>query len=328
MTIRERDTDLDQQAISSGAAPPSGAVPPGGEGSDRYVGGASEPAPRRIWGAGGRFDRHGRTAAPPERDLPVTTIATQAIARALLPISVMIALAELVKGYADTGDGFSAGVILGLAAIIQVAAFGISVIDREPLLRYAPFGAFIGILLALVIAFTPLISGHPVMTHRPLPHHSVLHLGALELITAVGFDVSVCLLVFGFVVGTMTILGRTASIAGMQQQAAAERLHSGGPNQPLPSRDVSPDAYAGGPPDRHGAPAAPAASAFDRHGPPRSSRSAFDARYGDPVSPPGEVPSSRPAADAPRQGGVADRSGRPGVSGGPPPDRDGSRDGE
>ena len=309
MTHHERDRDHDRQAIRSGASPPSGADGAG----DRYVGGGRPPAGRRTWGAGGHFDRHGRDAAPPDRDPPVTTIATQAIARALLPLSVMVALAELVKGYSDTGDGFSAGVILGLAAIIQVAAFGIGVIDRVPLLRYAPFGALAGVLLALVIAFTPLIFGYPVMTHQPRPHHAVIHLGTLELITAVGFDLGVCLLVFGFIVGVMTILARTASIASMQQQAAAERLHAGVPRQPPPSRDVPPDAYAAGPPDRHGAPLVAAASAFDRHGPPRQTRSAFDARYGDPVSPPTN-----------ELGDGKDRSGRPGVSGGPPSDREGS----
>ncbi|HEV2528967.1 MAG TPA: MnhB domain-containing protein [Thermomicrobiales bacterium] len=177
--------------------------------------------PIRIWGTDGRLDEH--HAVRPERaDAPVTTTITQTVARVLLPITVMIAVSTLIKGYTDTGDGFSAGVILALGVIIQVACFGIGVIDRIPLLRYAPVAAFIGLLLALAVAFIPVMFGQPVLTHWPPPDASVIHLGTLEIITAVAFDVAVCLLVFGFILGTMVLLARTASVAAISQAQAGQ----------------------------------------------------------------------------------------------------------
>lgn len=212
MTVRERvRDDLRDRVTGETAAPVT-----------------SGPA-RRIWGTDGRLDHHHGSEYRARGDPPVTTTMTQAIARALLPISAMVGVAMLVKGYSDTGDGFSAGVILALGALTQVACFGTGIIDRIPLLRYAPLAAYAGILLALLIAFLPLLAGDPVFTHWPPPGASVLHVGTLEIITAVAFDLAVCLLVFGFVVGTITLLARAASVASMAQAQSASRRPSVAP---------------------------------------------------------------------------------------------------
>ncbi len=199
---------------------------------DGVIGEAARPTasdrPRKIWGTDGRLDSHRTNEPSTSGDLAVTTTVTQAVARALLPISVMVGVATLIKGYTDTGDGFSAGVILALGAVTQVACFGIGVVDRIPLLRYAPVAAYVGIVLALGIAFVPLAFGDPLFTHWPPAGESPVHAGTLEVITALGFDISVCLLVFGFVVGTMTLLARTASVAAIQQAQSAERLRQPG----------------------------------------------------------------------------------------------------
>ena len=219
---------------------------------DSVIGESTTPVmsdgPRKIWGTDGRLDSHHANEPLPSGDLTVTTTMTQAVARALLPISVMVGIATLIKGYTDTGDGFSAGVILALGAVTQVACFGIGVVDRIPLLRYAPIAAYAGIVLALGIAFVPLAFGDPLFTHWPPAGESPVHFGTLEIITALGFDISVCLLVFGFVVGTMTLLARTASVAAIQQAQSAERLR-------LPG-----ESYAAG--DRR--PVAPAATGAGR----------------------------------------------------------------
>lgn len=209
---------------------------------DSVVGEAVAPVapdrPRRIWGTDGRLDSYHANEPARREDLPVTTTATQAAARALLPISVMVGIAILIKGYTDTGDGFSAGVILALGAVTQIACFGIGVIDRIPLLRYSPIAAYVGLLIALAIAFVPLFFGQPVFTHWPPVGQTPLHFGTLEIITAVGFDISVCLLVFGFVVGTMTLLARTASVASIQHAQTAERQRP--PGEHYVARDTRP----------------------------------------------------------------------------------------
>ena len=209
---------------------------------DSVIGETATPVapdqPRRIWGTDGRLDSHRANEPSTSGDLAVTTTVTQAVARALLPISVMVGVATLIKGYTDTGDGFSAGVIFALGAVTQVACFGIGVVDRIPLLRYAPIAAYVGIVLALGIAFVPLAFGDPLFTHWPPAGESPAHFGTLEIITAVGFDISVCLLVFGFVVGTMTLLARTASVASIQQAQTAE--HHRRPGEPYAAGDRHP----------------------------------------------------------------------------------------
>ena len=139
----------------------------------------------------------------------MTTVLTRAIARLLFVPILIVALATLVKGYADTGDGFTAGVIAALAVLIQYVAFGEQEVARVLPVRHAPVVAFAGLALALVVTFAPVLQGEPIMTHAPASGASVVHLGTVELITAVVFDVGVFLLVFGFVVSILEIVART-----------------------------------------------------------------------------------------------------------------------
>ncbi len=136
----------------------------------------------------------------------MTTVLTQFIARLLFLPALMVALATLIKGYADTGDGFAAGVIAALAVLLQFVAFGEREVERLLPLHAAPAVAVAGLVLALVVAFVPPLFGRPIMTHAPGAEAAVVHLGTLELITAVAFDVGVFLLVFGFAVSTIGLI--------------------------------------------------------------------------------------------------------------------------
>ena len=77
-------------------------------------------------------------------------------------------------------------------------------------IRHAPTVAVAGLVLALVITFAPVVRGLPILTHAPETGASVTHLGSVELITAVAFDVGVFFLVLGFAVSTIGLLARTA----------------------------------------------------------------------------------------------------------------------
>lgn len=133
----------------------------------------------------------------------VTTPMTQLVARLLLAPTFAVAAALLVKGYADVGDGFSAGVVAALGVLLQYVAFGRRETERLLPLRYAPLGAMLGLLLALVVAFAPTLWGQATFTHYPRPGTEPVHVGTLELITAVAFDLGVFLLVFGVAVGAI-----------------------------------------------------------------------------------------------------------------------------
>jgi multisubunit Na+/H+ antiporter MnhB subunit len=142
------------------------------------------------------------------------TLMTRGIARLLLAPSWMIAAAVLVKGYADTGDGFSAGVIAALGVLIQYLTFGAAEAGELLPVRYDRELALAGLLLCLVVAFAPVVGGDPVMTQFPRAGHAVRHFGSLELLTAVAFDVGVFLLVFGFAVGVIDLIAQSALRSG------------------------------------------------------------------------------------------------------------------
>ncbi len=136
------------------------------------------------------------------------TILTQLVARLLVAPTFVVAAAILVKSYADVGDGFAAGVVAGLGVVILLFAFGVRETHRILPVRRAVAVAVAGLLLALVVGFAPLLAGDAPFTHRPGPGETVVHLGTLELLTAVAFDVGVFCLVVGIVVGSIDYAAR------------------------------------------------------------------------------------------------------------------------
>ncbi len=138
----------------------------------------------------------------------MTTVLTQAVARLLVAPTFAVALAILVKGYADVGDGFAAGVVAGLGVLVVYAAFGARETHRVLPVRHAGSVALAGLLVSLAVAFAPALWGEPPFTHYPAPGEEVVHVGALEILTAVVFDVGVFLLVLGVVVGAIDLTAR------------------------------------------------------------------------------------------------------------------------
>lgn len=138
----------------------------------------------------------------------MTTALTVVVARLLLLFSFVVAAAVLVKGYADVGDGFSAGVIAALGVLLQYIACGYDDVEATLPTRFAPVTALAGLLLALLVTFFPVLRREPLLSHRPAPGTEVVHLGSLELHTAVLFDLGVFLLVQGFIVTIVRVLGR------------------------------------------------------------------------------------------------------------------------
>jgi multisubunit Na+/H+ antiporter MnhB subunit len=138
----------------------------------------------------------------------MTTLLTRDVARLLLAPTVIVALAILVKGYAQVGDGFAAGMIAGLGVALQYVAAGASRIESQLPVRWAAAAVVGGLALALLVAASALVRGEPLLTHAPGPGAEVVHLGTLELITAMLFDVGIFLLVVGTVVGAVRAAAR------------------------------------------------------------------------------------------------------------------------
>jgi multisubunit Na+/H+ antiporter MnhB subunit len=135
-----------------------------------------------------------------------TTVLTRAVARLLLAPVVMVALAVLVKGYVDVGDGFAAGLIAALGVLLQYVAFGRGAVERALPVRHAPRLAVAGLLVALAVAFVPALLGDAPLEHVPGPGVEVTTVGTIELITAVLFDVGVFMLVVGVCVAVIGFL--------------------------------------------------------------------------------------------------------------------------
>jgi multicomponent Na+:H+ antiporter subunit B len=131
------------------------------------------------------------------------------VAPRLLGPALIVAIAIIVKGYADVGDGFSAGVILALAVSLRYVALGVERAERGlPILRHAPRVAVAGLLLGLATGFFGVARGDPPFTHAPGPGHHVIKIGTVELITAVDFDIAVALIVTGALVTLVHHLAR------------------------------------------------------------------------------------------------------------------------
>ncbi len=133
-------------------------------------------------------------------------LAIRAVANLMLAPILVVSVAVLVKGYADTGDGFAAGAIAGLGIVVQYVAHGATAVRRAFPVRWAARAAVAGLAVALAVAFQAPLRGEALLTHAPEPGAEPVKVGTLELITAVAFDVGVFLLVLGAVVAILDAL--------------------------------------------------------------------------------------------------------------------------
>ena len=138
----------------------------------------------------------------------------EVVAPRLLGPAVVLAVAIIVKGYSDVGDGFSAAVIVALAIALRYLTLGAERAERSlPILRRAPQIAVAGLLVALSAGFFGVLFGNPPFTHWPPPGESVVRIGRLELMTAVVFDLGLFMLVSGVLAVLLHHLSLTARLA-------------------------------------------------------------------------------------------------------------------
>lgn len=138
----------------------------------------------------------------------VTSVMTRVVARLLLAPTLIAAVAILVKGYAQPGDGFSAGVVAALGILMQYLAFGRYEVERMLPVRGIGRLSYVGLLIALTVAIVPLFLGDPIFTHYPAPGAHVIYIGTIELITAVAFDCGIFLLVLGYGTGIISLVSK------------------------------------------------------------------------------------------------------------------------
>ena len=130
------------------------------------------------------------------------------IARFLLTPILLCGIAMLIKGYGQTGGGFSGGLIAALGIMLQYVVFGRETVERNlPInTRIALLTAVIGLLLMLCTTFWPVLLASAPLSHWPPPGAELLHFGVLEVHTALVFETGIFLVVFGFVVAVIHVV--------------------------------------------------------------------------------------------------------------------------
>lgn len=140
----------------------------------------------------------------------MTSVLTRMVARGLLAPTLVVAIAILVKGYADVGDGFAAGVVAALGILLQFLAFGRGEVAAALPIDRAPAVALTGLAIGVAVLTLPMLLGGAPLEHWPPPGEEPIHIGSLELISAVAFDVGVFLLVVGSAVAIIDALAASA----------------------------------------------------------------------------------------------------------------------
>jgi len=141
----------------------------------------------------------------------VTSVLTRMVARGLLAPTLVVATAILVKGYADVGDGFAAGVIAALGILLQFLAFGRDEVAAALPIHRAQGVALTGLAVAVAVLTMPVLLGGAPLEHWPPAGEAPVHIGSLELISAVAFDVGVFLLVLGAAVTIIDALAASSA---------------------------------------------------------------------------------------------------------------------
>lgn len=144
----------------------------------------------------------GRVQNPTQLHTPFTAF----IARLILPVCFMIAAVHINYGGVQPGDGFTAGVLLGLASALWFVVFGYD----EAKARLGIFAPHIllraGLLLALVNGLVPAFvqaQGQLGQFMGYLDYGALLGLGdllnqfSLKFSTTLVFELAICLTVFG-----------------------------------------------------------------------------------------------------------------------------------
>jgi multicomponent K+:H+ antiporter subunit A len=139
------------------------------------------------------------------------------VTRVLLPLALVVSLYILLRGHNEPGGGFIAGLLVGIALVMQYMASGFAWADRRVRFDYhALIGA--GVLLAGVTGMGAWYGDAPFLTSGYRYFHLPI-VGEVELATAMAFDVGVFLTVVGVVMLSLANLARV----GRKAEPQAER---------------------------------------------------------------------------------------------------------
>lgn len=122
---------------------------------------------------------------------------------------LVFSLYLLLAGHNQPGGGFAGGLVAGVTVVLAWSAGGPSTVRRIiPVRASALLG--LGLVIAASSGFVSLLSGGGFLESGYVTADVPL-IGAIKLVSALGFDIGVYLVVVGMAVGLVRSLGEDAS---------------------------------------------------------------------------------------------------------------------
>jgi len=131
----------------------------------------------------------------------LSTPFTQSVSYIVLPIAILIGIAQILYGGSGSGDGFTAGVTIALAVALWYVVFGYTEAKKQ--LRWFRPERFIrlGLVLAMLNALLPILFDKGFMGHveidKVLGLYDIIKPFGLHLTTALIFEISIAITVMG-----------------------------------------------------------------------------------------------------------------------------------
>ncbi len=126
--------------------------------------------------------------------ISTSTPFTRTVAYFVYPVAMMLAIVHLLYGGEGPGDGFTAGIVAGLAVALGYVVFGYYEIRQRGHWRSPVALVSFGLLLALLNAFIPMLFGQPWMYHWAWKDFNFAH---LHIASSVVFEIAIATTVFG-----------------------------------------------------------------------------------------------------------------------------------
>lgn len=125
---------------------------------------------------------------------------------------LVFSLYLLFAGHNQPGGGFAGGLVAGVTVVLVWAAGGASLVRRViPVRSSALLGT--GLVIASVVGFASLLSGGAFLASGSVSVEIPL-IGTIKVVSALGFDIGVYLVVVGMAVGLVRSLGEDTAEEG------------------------------------------------------------------------------------------------------------------
>jgi len=131
------------------------------------------------------------------------------VSKLLLPLALLVSAFLFLRGHNEPGGGFIAGLVTGVALILQYIAVGTRETQQRLPWDQARIIA-IGLLIALATGVASWLFGHPFLTST-FTYVTLPVIGKFELASALFFDLGVYLAVVGTVLVILSGLGRLST---------------------------------------------------------------------------------------------------------------------